>query len=92
MYKANFDAAFFDGIGMAGLGVVVRDYMGNIIAALSQKIRGPHSVEMAEALACSHALSFVQDLSLFQLVLEGDSLRVIQAINSLSSSLTLFSQ
>lgn len=55
MYKANFDAAFFDGIGMAGLGVVVRDYMGNIIAAFSHKIRGPHSVEMAEALACSRA-------------------------------------
>ena len=64
MYKANFDAALFDGLGMAGLGIVVRDSMGNIIAALSQKIRSPHSVEMAEALACNHALVFAQELSL----------------------------
>ena len=47
-------------------------------------------MEMAEVLACSCALSFAQDLSLFQVVLVGDSLRVIQAINSLSASLTLF--
>ena len=58
MYKANFDAALFDGLGMAGLGVVMRDSMGNIIAALSQKIRSPHSVEMAEALVCNRALVF----------------------------------
>ena len=55
MYKANFDAALFDGLGMAGLGIVVRDSMGNIIAALSQKIRSPHFVETAEALACNRA-------------------------------------
>ena len=59
MYKANFDAALFDGLGMAGLGVVVKDYMGHIIAVLSQKIRSPHSVEMAKALAYNRALVFV---------------------------------
>ena len=32
MYKANFDVAFFNGIDMAGLGVVLRDYTRNIIA------------------------------------------------------------
>ena len=59
MYKANFDAALFDGLGMAGLGVIVKDYTGHIIVALSQKIRSPHSVEMAKALACNRALVFV---------------------------------
>ena len=56
MYKANFDASLFDGLGMAGLGVVVRDYSGHIIVALSQKIRSPHSMEMAGALAHNRAL------------------------------------
>lgn len=37
-YKANFDAALFKHLGMAGLGVVFRDSTGNLIAALSQKI------------------------------------------------------
>ena len=45
---------------------------------------------MFEALACSCALTFVQDPSLFQVVLEGDSLWVIQAINNQGASLTLF--
>ena len=35
LYKANFDAAYFGNSGMAGIGVVVRDSEGEIIAALS---------------------------------------------------------
>lgn len=89
MYKANFVAAIFDGLGMASLGVVERDYTGHIIAALSQKIRSPHSVEMVEALACNQALVFVQELSLSQVVFEGDSLQIVQAVNSQGACLTL---
>ena len=89
MYKANFDATLFDGLGMAGLGVVVRDSMGNIIAALNQKIRSPHSVEMVEALACNRALVFAQEFSLSQVVFEGDSFRIVQAVNSQEACLTL---
>ena len=40
-YKANFDAALFDSSNMAGIGVVIRDYNGNVIGALSQKIALP---------------------------------------------------
>ena len=38
MYKANFDVALFDGLGMAGLGVIVRDYMRHIIAPLVKRL------------------------------------------------------
>ena len=38
IYKGNFDAASFDALGYAGIGMVFRDHMGQIIAALSQKI------------------------------------------------------
>ena len=75
---------------MAGLGVVVRDSTGNIIAALSQKVRCPHSVEMVKALACNRALVFAQELCLSQVVFEGDSLRIVQALNSQEACLTLF--
>ena len=34
-YKANFDAAFFGNMGLDGIGVVVRDSDGSVIAALS---------------------------------------------------------
>ena len=67
-FKANFDATFFDGSGSAGIGVAIRDQSGQIIVALSQKIKLPHLVDLAEALACSHAALFAQELSLFQVV------------------------
>ena len=89
-FKANFDAAVFDGSGSAGIGVAIRDHSGQIIAALSQKIKLPHSVDLAEALACSRATLFAQELSLFQVEFEGDSLRIIQAINNPGANLTLF--
>ena len=53
MYKVNFDAALFGNSRMAGIGVVIHDNVGEIIAALSQKIREPHLVDAAEVLACN---------------------------------------
>ncbi|KAK7849532.1 hypothetical protein CFP56_002797 [Quercus suber] len=46
------------------------------------KIHSPHSVELAEALACNRAVVFAQELCLTQVVFEGDSLRIVQAVNS----------
>lgn len=37
-YKINFDAAILDGYNLVGLGVVCRDFEGNVLAALSQKV------------------------------------------------------
>ena len=49
-YKGNFDAAFFYASGCVGIGVVFCDHMGQIIAALSQRIPLVHSMELAEAM------------------------------------------
>ena len=57
-YKANYDVAIFDSLGYAGLGVVIRDSSGNVIAALSQKIGLLHSVDTAEALVALRALQY----------------------------------
>ena len=40
----------------AGLGVVVRDEEGMVIAALSQNIKLPSSVDLVEALAARRAI------------------------------------
>ena len=52
-----------------------------IIAALSQRIPLPSSVSMVEALAARRALTFAQEISIFSVEVEGDSLQVIRAIN-----------
>ena len=50
-FKVNFDGALFLDQRCAGLGVVVRDSDGLIIAALSQRGRLLGSVDVVEALA-----------------------------------------
>ena len=90
VYKANFDAAFFGSSGTVGIGVVVRDSKGEIIAALSQKILEPHSVDAAEALACSRAVVFAKELCLLSVIVEGDSMQIVQAASNKRANLTLF--
>ena len=89
-YKANFDAAYFGNSGIAGIGVVVRDCEGEIIAALSQKILEPYSVDVAETLACRRAVVFARELSLFSIIVEGDNMRIVQAASNKRENLTLF--
>ena len=79
-YKANFDAAFSKESGSAAIGVVYRDQNGQVIAALCQNLGQVQSVEMAEALATWQAVIFARELSLFNIIVEGDCLHVIQVL------------
>ena len=80
--KANFDGAIFEDISAVGIGVVVRNEHGEIIAAMAEKIPLPDSVFTLETLAARHAVLFVQELSLRNVVFEGDSESSIQAISN----------
>ena len=82
VYKLNFDGAIFEGSARARLGVVVRDAEGMIIAAMCQNIQLPSSVDLVEALAARRAILFSQELCLAHVMVEGDSLKVITAINN----------
>ena len=90
LYKVNYDAAIFDSLGYAGLGVVIRDSAGQIIATLSQKIGLPHSVETAEALAALRVVVFAKELSVFKVIVEGDCLKVVQALKARECCNTLY--
>ena len=82
LFKINFDGAMFEDRKLAGLGAVIRDESGLIIAALNQKVPLPSSVDMVEALAARRALIFAYEICIFKAVVEGDSLKVIQALNN----------
>ena len=79
VYKINFDGALFLEQRCTGLGVVVRDSAGLVIVALSQKVRLLGSVDVVEALAACRAMRFARELSFHHMMIEGDSLQVIQA-------------
>ena len=62
------------------IGVVCKDCEGHVSAALSQNVALVQSVEMAEALAARRVVEFARELSFFDVQIEGDCLRVIQAL------------
>ena len=90
VFKVNFDAALLENIGNARIGVAIRDSNGEIIAALSQRIPLPFSVEMAEAMVAHRAILFAQELSIYKVMMEGDCLRVVSALNSSASCNTMY--
>ena len=65
----------------AGLGVIIRDWRGETIGALSTSVPIAQTVVELEALACRQAMLFAVELSLQDVVFEGDSLQVIQTLN-----------
>ena len=43
-YKTNFDGPMFNECDEAGVGIVIRDSGGMVVAAMAEKIKKPHSV------------------------------------------------
>nr|POE97094.1 hypothetical protein CFP56_23078 [Quercus suber] len=81
-YKANCDGAVFRDINSAGLGVVIRDSVGLLIAALSERICLPSTVDELEALACRRVVAFALQIGLHEVAFEGDSEVVFKQLNA----------
>nr|POE89664.1 putative ribonuclease h protein [Quercus suber] len=80
LVKVNFDGALFSTQSSAGLGLVVRDSAGLVLATLSQEIPLPTSVETVEVIAARRALLFAKELGFERVMIEGDSEIIINAI------------
>ena len=72
-FKANFDGAMFNKSDKVGVEVVIKDSMGQIIAAMAEKIKKPHSVECLEMFAARRAVTFASKIGLQQFHFKGDS-------------------
>ena len=88
--KINFDGAVFKNEDGAGIGMVVRDSQGMVMASLSQNIPLPHSVVNLETLAACRALEFSLELGFDKAILEGDSMIVMAALSDTSPSLASY--
>ena len=84
MYKLNFDAAVFTEQQSSGIGAIIRNAQGQVMAGMSAK--GPYvrNSEEAEALACRQAVVFALEAGFSELVIEGDNSTVMKAISGLS--------
>ena len=86
--KINFDDAVFTNDNYFGIGVVIRNGSGLVLASCTKKLNQAYSGEHIEALAAATALSFASEIGFRRAVLEGDSLAVINALRERVSLLT----
>ena len=86
----NFDGALFCQEHRAGIGVVIRNEEGVVIASLSHQIHLPSTVLEVETMATRRALEFAMEIGVHKVILEGDCEILIKALQSNSHSLSQF--
>lgn len=78
--KTNFDGALFGEFDEVGIGVVIRNCEGKVMAALFGKIKKPASVEILELLAATQAVNFTLDTGFNNSIFETDSKMVVKSL------------
>lgn len=63
-----------------GIGVIVRDSQSEVLPTLSSPKAFITNPTIAEATATLRAVSFVQELGFFSMILEGDAFQIVQAL------------
>ncbi|XP_023905820.1 uncharacterized protein LOC112017593 [Quercus suber] len=81
-YKTNVDGAVFKEQGQCGIGVVVWNDKSQIMGALSKTLPYPLGALDAKAKAAEIGIIFSWELGLREIILEGDSQIVMNAIAS----------
>ena len=81
-YKLNFDVAIFSSLEKSGIGTIIRNDKGEVMAgmfAIGSKVDTSEEVEL---LVCRRSIEFAVDPSFTRLVIKGDNSNVMQAISS----------
>ena len=85
MLKVNVDGATTKHKNTVGIGSVIRDELGRVIAAMSRKIQAPLGPLEVEAKAFEAGFQLARDMGYQDIILEGDSLILVRALCGLSS-------
>ena len=78
--KINYDEAMYGESNKVGIGMVIHNCEGQVLAALSEQIVKPPIVEILELLATQQAITFTTESSHAQCVCEGDSESVVNSV------------
>ena len=79
-YKINFYGAIFPRKNQSGIGGVVHNSEGLVIASLSQQLPQAFQSLEIEAIVTSRALEFGIEVEVHQAILEGDSAMIMKAM------------
>lgn len=74
IYKLNVDAAVLKELNATGMGMVLRDWEGNVLAAMSKRISAPLATLEAEAKSMEVAIHFAWEMGFREIICETDSL------------------
>ena len=74
-----YNGALFEEEGEAGIGVMVCNHRGEVMASLSERIQKPSSMVTLEMLAARRAVLFTQEFGIGKSMFEGDPEIVINA-------------
>ena len=88
-FKVNYDVVTFNEQGKAGIGVVIRNSEGAVMASLSQQAPLPATVAQVEALAARRAIEFALEVGITQAIIKGDSDIIFKGLTSPGLSLAL---
>ena len=72
-FKLNFDATIFKEDDASGMGAIIRDEKGEVLALLSAKGLPVTCNEEAKILACHRTVVFATECGFSKLVVEGDN-------------------
>ena len=78
--KVNFDGAIFREQNSLGVGIVLRDDKGQVVAFMDEKITLPYIVTAVELIATKRTLKLALDFGLSPIVLKGNSKNTIDAL------------
>ncbi|XP_028067455.1 uncharacterized protein LOC114270203 [Camellia sinensis] len=79
-FKINFDGVRFKELQTVGVGVIIRNLIGEVMAAMSKQLPFWIDADCAEAFAAAKAIELVKDLGFYDIILEGDSLDIVKAL------------
>ena len=85
MFKLNFDAAIFSDLNYLGVGAIIRNGKGEVMAVMFVKRPPVSDNEEAKILACRRVMEFAIDAGFTDLVIEGDNTAVMSSISSLGA-------
>ena len=86
LYKVNVEVATFKDIRSTGIGIVICDSLGQVAAVLCRKLEARLSLLEAESKAFEAGILFALSRGFTDVVLEGDSQVMLNALASSSSS------
>ncbi|XP_065638861.1 uncharacterized protein LOC136071464 [Quercus suber] len=79
-YKMNVDVAVLKELQATGIGTVIRDGEGKVLAVMSKRILAPLAILEAEAKSMEAAVQFAWEMGFRDIICETDSLSLYQAL------------